>query len=311
MVFDLLNQRCKQLKAPICVGLDTDYSYLPDYLRSELDKENPFLTISGDILKFNKAIIDEIDDIVPAVKLQIAYYEKYGYLGLKAYKETIDYAKMRGLIVICDAKRNDIGSTAAAYSAAFLSGVEAAGKIHHAFDADILTVNPYLGTDGIQPFLNDMVHTSKGIFVLVKTSNPSSGEFQDKKAERKPMYMHVADLVETWGEPFISKSGYSKVGAVVGATYTEQLVEIRENYPNIFLLIPGYGAQGAGGSNVAAAFDKYGGGAVVNSSRGIMLAYKKPEYHNLSFELAARAAVIDMKADLESALNLGEKNNGE
>ena len=307
MVFDLLNQRIKELKTPICVGLDTDYSYIPEYFRTELNENDPFLTISEDILKFNKAIIDEIDDVVPAVKLQIAYYEKYGYLGLKAYKETIDYAKMRGLIVICDAKRNDIGSTAAAYSAAFLSGVEAAGKIHHAFDADILTVNPYLGTDGIKPFLDDMVHTSKGIFVLVKTSNPSSGEFQDKESDGKSMYLHVADLVESWGEPFIGKSGYSKVGAVVGATYTEQLSEIRDNYPNIFLLIPGYGAQGAGGNDVAAAFDKSGGGAVVNSSRGILLAYKKPEYHTLSFELAARAAVIDMKKDLESALEQADK----
>ena len=302
MVFDILNQKSIEMQSPICVGLDTDYSYLPDYIRSELDANDPFKTIAEDILLFNHKIIDEIYDVVPAVKLQIAYYEQYGYHGLKAYKETIDYAKKKGLMVICDAKRNDIGSTAAAYSTAFLGGVEAAGKIHHAFEADILTVNPYLGSDGIKPFLNDMKKTGKGIFVLVKTSNPSSGELQDIVAEGKSIYLHVADLVKSWGKKLIGKSGYSTVGAVVGATYQKQLDEIRSLYPEIFLLIPGYGAQGAGGAEVVPAFDHKGGGAVINSSRGIITAYKKPAYQTLSFELAARAAVLDMKADINQAL---------
>jgi len=302
MVFDILNQKSIEMQSPICVGLDTDYSYLPDYIRSELDANDPFKTIAEDILLFNQKIIDEIYDVVPAVKLQIAYYEQYGYHGLKAYKKTIDYAKKKGLMVICDAKRNDIGSTAAAYSTAFLGGVEAAGKIHHAFEADILTVNPYLGSDGIKPFLNDMKKTGKGIFVLVKTSNPSSGELQDIVADGKSIYLHVADLVKSWGKTLIGKSGYSTVGAVVGATYQKQLDEIRSLYPEMFLLIPGYGAQGAGGAEVVPAFDHKCGGAVINSSRGIITAYKKPAYQTLSFELAARAAVLDMKADINQAL---------
>ena len=307
MVFDILGYKIKETKAPICVGLDTAYDYLPDYCRSELNENDPFETMASDILKFNTAIIDEIFDIVPAVKIQIAYYEMYGYHGLKAYKETIDYAHAKGMVVICDAKRGDIGATAAAYSTAFLGGVEAAGKIHHAFEADILTVNPYLGSDGIEPFLNDMEHSGKGIFVLVKTSNHSSGEFQDKLCEGKANYLQVAEKVAEWGEKFIGRTGYSSVGAVVGATYAEQAKELRELYPHMFLLIPGYGAQGAGGDDIAVAFDAHGGGAVVNNSRGILLAYKQERYKTVSFELAARAATLDMKEDILAALKRAGK----
>ena len=307
MVFDILGYKIKETKAPICVGLDTAYDYLPDYCRSEINEDDPFETMTSDILKFNMAIIDEIYDIVPAVKIQIAYYEMYGYHGLKAYKGTIDYAREKGLVVICDAKRNDIGATAAAYSTAFLGGVEAAGKIHHAFEADILTVTPYLGSDGIKPFLKDMEHSGKGVFVLVKTSNPSSGEFQDKICEGKANYLHVADKVAEWGSCCMGRSGYAGVGAVVGATYKEQAKELRELYPHMFFLIPGYGAQGATGDDIAVAFDENGGGAVVNSSRGILLAYKKQEYQTLSFELAARAATLDMKEDILAALKRAGK----
>jgi len=307
MVFDRLSKRIKDLQSPICVGLDTKYEYVPENLRTELDYDKPFKTMAKDIYDFNKAIIDEIHDVVPSAKIQIAYYEMYGYHGLKTYSKTIDYAKKKGLTVICDAKRNDIGSTAAAYSAAFLSGVEAAGRIHHAFDADILTVNPYLGTDGIKPFLDDMEHTGKGIFVLVKTSNPSSGEFQDKLCEGQANYMHIAEKVSEWGEGFIGRSEYSRVGAVVGATYKEQAKEIREKYPKMLFLIPGYGAQGATGDDISVSFASDGSGAVVNSSRGILLAYKSEKYQNLSFELAARAAVLDMKEDILAALKRAGK----
>lgn len=302
MIFDRLNRKIRELKSPICVGLDTKYEFLPENLKSDLDYNNPFKTIAKDILKYNKMIIDEIFDIVPSVKIQIACYEMYGYHGVKTFSKTIEYAKKKGLIVIADAKRNDIGSTAAAYSSAFLGGVEAAGRIHHAFDADILTVNPYLGTDGIKPFLDDMEHTGKGIFVLVKTSNPSSGEFQDKIIEEQTLYMHVAEKVCEWGSKFIGRAGYSCVGAVVGATYKEQAEEIREKYKNMFFLIPGYGAQGATGEDIAVSFDKNGGGAIVNSSRGILLAYKNEKYNKLTFELAARAATLDMKQDILNAL---------
>jgi orotidine-5'-phosphate decarboxylase len=303
MIFDTLAEKIKETKAPICVGLDTKYDFLPDDFKSDIDILKPFKTIAKDILRFNKAIINNIFDIVPSVKIQIACYEMYGYYGMKTYKKTIDYAKKKGLIVIADAKRNDIGSTAAAYSAAFLGGVQVAGKRHYAYDADILTVTPYLGSDGIDPFLADMKTTGKGIFVLVKTSNPSSGEFQDKLCEGKQNFMHVADKVDAWGSDFIGKSGYSSVGAVVGATYKNQALEIRDQYKNMFFLIPGYGAQGATGQDIAVSFDKNGGGAIVNSSRGILLAYKKEAYKALRFEKAARQATLDMKMDIITALS--------
>jgi len=302
MIFDKLAKRIKETKAPICVGLDTKYDFLPDSFKSKMDKNDPFNTIAKDILRFNKKIINNICGIVPSVKIQIACYEVYGHEGLKAYKRTIDHAKKMGLIVIADAKRNDIGSTAALYSSAFLGGVEIDGKKHIAFDADILTVTPYLGSDGIDPFLNDMKKTGKGIFVLVKTSNPSSGEFQDKVADDKQIFMHVAQKVNEWGSAFIGESNYSSVGAVVGATYKEQAEEIRKQYKNMFFLIPGYGAQGATGDDIAVSFDENGGGAVVNSSRGILLAYKNDKYAGLSFERAAKQATLDMKEDILGAL---------
>ncbi len=302
MIFDKLAQRIKETKAPICVGLDTKYDFLPNGFKSKLDAQDPFNTIAKDILRFNKKIINNICGIVPSVKIQIACYEVYGHEGMKAYKKTIDYAKKMGLIVIADAKRNDIGSTAALYSSAFLGGVEINGKKHTAFDADILTVTPYLGSDGIDPFLADMKETGKGIFVLVKTSNPSSGEFQDKICEGKANFLHVADKVSEWGSDFVGKSNYSCVGAVVGATYKKQAEELRAKYKNMFFLIPGYGAQGATGDDIAVSFDENGGGAVVNSSRGILMAYKNEKYAGLSFEKAAKQATLDMKEDILGAL---------
>ena len=254
------------------------------------------------IFEFNKNIIDNIFDIVPAVKVQVAYYEMYGYQGMKAFKQTVDYAKSKGMIVIADVKRNDIGSTAGCYSKAYLSGVEVAGKKIIAFDSDYITVNGYLGSDGILPFVKDCKENDKGLFILVKTSNPTSGELQDKKFENgNTLYEEMGDLVEKWGSELIGKYGYSSIGAVVGATHREQAEIIRKRNPHTFFLIPGYGAQGGKAEDLAVCFVN-GIGGIVNSSRGILCAYKKDKYQGMDYAKAARQASIDMREDLNSAI---------
>jgi orotidine-5'-phosphate decarboxylase len=298
-MIDKLIDEIKLKRNPTCVGLDTMHTYLPEDIRIGSTLESAASAIYG----FNKKMIDAVKDLVPSVKIQAAYYEMYGPAGMKAFRDTLTYAKKNGLITIADVKRNDIGTTARAYSNAYLGRIKIKDKELTAYDADFMTVNGYLGTDGILPFVENCVKERKGIFVLVKTSNVSSEEFQDLMFENKPLYMHVAKKVEEWGEELVGNYGYSSVGAVVGATYKEQAKLLRQTHPKLFFLIPGYGAQGAAAQDVAEGFDKYGLGGIVNSSRGILLAYKKPEYAHLSFSEAARAAVIDMQKEITEAIN--------
>lgn len=301
MIDRLLNE-IDNLKAPVVVGLDPQMSFIPEgILKASIEKEGESLEAVGDaFLEFNKGIIDAVCDIVPAVKPQIAMYEQYGIPGLCAFEETVKYAHEKGLLVIGDVKRGDIGSTSAAYADAHLGTVKI-GKTEIApFYEDFATVNPYLGSDGVSPFIDVCKEHDKGIFVLVKTSNPSSGEFQDRLIDGTPLYELVADKVESWGEE-LRKGGYSEVGAVVGATYPEMGERLRTLMPHTFILVPGYGAQGATGKDLKGFFDSEGRGAIVNSSRGIIAAWKKEEYKKYGEENygeAARAATIDMIEDI-------------
>jgi orotidine-5'-phosphate decarboxylase len=300
-MIDILIDKIVETKCPICVGLDTKLEYVPkDFLSG--DNTDLLLYAAKNVFEFNRAVIDKIADIVPSVKVQSAYYEMYGYHGVEAFYKTIQYAKEKGLVVIADVKRNDIGSTAAAYSNAYLGRTRILGEEVVPFGADFVTVNGYLGSDGIKPFLDDCSRYKKGIFVLVKTSNPSSGELQDMDVGGKTVFEHMADMVENWGKSFIGKYGYSSIGAVIGATWPEQAKMLREKHKNIFVLIPGYGAQGATAQDIAVNFDKNGLGGIVNSSRAILTACKKEKYMRLNFADAARAAALDMKEDIMGAL---------
>lgn len=299
-MIDKLIEKIICMQNPTCVGLDTNFTYLPDEMREGMAT---FEGVSEAIVEFNMNIIDKVCDIVPAVKVQIAYYEQYGFEGLRAFDYTVNYARGRGMFVIADCKRNDIGSTAKCYSTAFLSETDVNGKKIKAFPADMLTVNGYLGTDGVQPFVEDCKNNDKGIFVLVKTSNPSSGELQNLKLESgEYLYERMGSLVEQWGKDSIGKYGYSDVGAVVGATHPEEAANLRSKLKNTFFLIPGYGAQGGNAQMLKCCFDKNGLGGIVNNSRGIICAYKKPEYSGMTYAEAARAACIDMQQDLISTL---------
>ncbi len=299
MIIDKLIDAIKRTDNPSVVGLDTCLDYLPQDMLAKVESLDD---AAEQIFEFNKNIIDNIFDIVPAVKVQVAYYEMYGYQGMKAFKQTVDYAKSKGMIVIADVKRNDIGSTAGCYTKAYLSGVEVAGKKIIAFDSDYITVNGYLGSDGILPFVKDCKENDKGLFILVKTSNPTSGELQDKKFENgNTLYEEMGDLVEKWGSELIGKYGYSSIGAVVGATHREQAEIIRKRNPHTFFLIPGYGAQGGKAEDLAVCFEN-GIGGIVNSSRGILCAYKKDKYQGMDYAKAARQASIDMREDLNSAI---------
>ncbi len=299
MIIDKLIDAIKRTDNPSVVGLDTCLDYLPEDM---LAKVNSLEDAAEQIFEFNKNIVDNIYDIVPAVKVQVAYYEMYGYQGMMAFKKTVDYAKAKGMIVISDVKRNDIGSTAGCYSKAYLSGVQVGNKKITAFDSDYITVNGYLGSDGILPFVKDCKENDKGLFILVKTSNPTSGELQDKKFENgNTLYEEMGDLVEKWGDDLIGKYGYSSIGAVVGATHKEQAEIIRKRNPHTFFLIPGYGAQGGKAEDLAVCFVD-GIGGIVNSSRGILCAYRKDKYQGLDYAKAARQASIDMREDLNSAI---------
>ena len=298
-MIDRLIDKIIELKNPTCVGLDTDFSYLPDSMKSGV---SDFKGASEKIYEFNKNIIDAVCDIVPAVKVQVAYYEKYGYYGLKAFYDTLNYAKEKGLFVIADCKRNDIGSTASCYSDAYLGETEIGGNTLRSFPADMLTVNGYLGSDGIKPFTDNVKAHGKFIFVLVKTSNPSSGEFQNLKLENgQYVYEKMAELVSEWGKDIIGSYGFSDVGAVVGATHPEEAENLRKKYPGMFFLIPGYGVQGGNSQMLKVCFDDRGLGGIVNNSRGIICAYKK-QFIGMNYADAARAASIAMQKDLESAL---------
>ena len=277
---------------PSVIGLDTCVDYLPEEERA---KCTSLYESAKRITDFNFALIDRLAPVIPAVKVQVAYYEQYGVEGMAAFRDTLAYAKSKGIYTIADIKRNDIGSTAAAYARAYL-------KKGAPFEADFVTVNGYLGTDGVKPFTELCAENDKGIFVLVKTSNPASGELQDKKyQDGKTLYDSMADLTDAWGKELIGKYGYSGVGAVVGATHRAQAEEVRKNHPSLFFLIPGYGAQGGKAEDLAVCF-KDGVGGIVNSSRGILCAYRKEKYAGMDFASAALRAAIDMREDIRRCL---------
>ena len=307
MSFDRLISKIISMKNPTVAGLDPKLEYVPEYLRkSFLDEDGETLKAAAKaIFRYNQLLIDALCDIVPAVKLQAAYYEMYGHHGVKTMERTIRYAKLRGMYVITDGKRNDIGATMEAYAAAHLGTCMIGGTECEPFGADALTVNGYLGTDGISPLLNVCKERSKGIFVLCKTSNPSSGEFQDLLIDGVPLYAKMGDKCEEWGADSVGEYGYSAVGAVVGATYPEQLTELRARLPHTMFLVPGYGAQGGGAAGIAGGFDKNGLGAIVNSSRAILCAYKKEGCDERDFAGAARREALRMRDDLTSFVQIG------
>ena len=303
MSMDLMIKKIIEMNSPVVAGLDPKWDYVPAYIQTECFAEYGE-TAEGAaraLLRFNKALVDELCEVVPAVKVQAAYYEMYGIEGMKMLYETVDYAKSKGMYVILDGKRNDIGSTAHAYSCGWLGKTKIGAKSEAMSGADCLTVNPYLGSDGILPFVEDCKTYDKGIFALVKTSNPSSGELQDLVIDGKPLYEKVAELVSGWGADNVGEYGYSAVGAVVGATYPQQAKRLRAVMPHTYFLVPGYGAQGAGADDVAVSFDKEGLGAIVNSSRAIMCAYKKTgdEKH---FAKAAKDEAVDMTKAINAAI---------
>ena len=307
MAFDRLIENIVKTQNPSVVGLDPKLDYVPEYIKEKKFKKYG-KTLKGAakaIWEFNKTIIDEIHDICPAIKPQAAYYEMYGYEGVKTLYKTIQYAKEKGMFVMTDGKRNDIGATMEAYATAHLGLTDVGGELVEAFGADALTVNGYLGSDGINPLLEQCRKYDKGIFVLVKTSNKSSGELQDLMIGNKTVYATMGSMCELWGKDVMGKYGYSGVGAVVGATYPEQLAEMRKALPHTFFLVPGYGAQGGKGKDLVHFFNEDGLGAIVNSSRGIIAAYKQEKYAEFgteNFADASRAAVKDMVEDISGAL---------
>ena len=297
MITDKLIDGIIAMQNPTCVGLDTLFDYLPEDMKAGA---KTFDDVAERVLEFNKKIVDNVCDIVPSVKVQIAYYEMYGAAGMKAYYETLRYAAEKGLVVIADAKRNDIGSTASCYAKAFLGETQVNDTAIKAFPSDYVTVNGYLGSDGILPFVEECEKHDKGIFVLVKTSNPSGAEIQNMILENGvPMYEYMGGLVEKWGESTIGKYGYSAVGAVVGATHPTEAARLREVLPHTFFLIPGYGAQGGNAEMLKSCFGKNGLGGVVNNSRGILCAYKK---NGGTYYQAARNACIAMQKDLSNVI---------
>ena len=307
-MIDKLIAKIQKTGAPIVVGLDPMLNYIPEHIQKKAFAEYGE-TLEGAaeaIWQFNKEIVDKTYDLIPAVKPQIAMYEQFGIEGLKAYKKTIDYCKSKDLVVIGDIKRGDIGSTSAAYAVGHLGKVQVDSKCYVPFDEDFATVNPYLGSDGVKPFIEVCKEENKGLFILVKTSNPSSGEFQDQLVNGRPLYELVGEKVAEWGEDHMGGSGYSYIGAVVGATYPEMGAVLRKLMPKTFILVPGYGAQGGKGKDLVNFFNEDGLGAIVNSSRGIIAAYKQEKYAKFgaeNFGDASRAAVEDMVADISGALN--------
>ena len=301
-----LIEKIQKTKAPVCVGLDPMLSYVPEHIQAAAFEQYGE-TLEGAaeaIWQFNREIVDHTFDLIPSVKPQIAMYEQFGIEGLKVYKRTVDYCKEKGLIVIGDAKRGDIGSTSAAYAVGHIGSVQVGSKTYSGFDTDFLTVNPYLGTDGVKPFVDVCSSHDRGLFVLVKTSNPSSGEFQDRLIDGRPLYEWVAEKVVEWGDASMD-GDYSNVGAVVGATYPEMSQILRNLMPRTYFLVPGYGAQGGTAEDLKHCFNKDGLGAIVNSSRGIIAAYKQEKYKQFGpehFAEASRQAVIDMVADINRVL---------
>lgn len=301
-----LVENIKKTNAPIVVGLDPMLNYVPEHVQKKAFAEYGE-TLEGAaeaIWQFNKEIVDKTYDLIPAVKPQIAMYEQFGIPGLGAFKKTVDYCKKKGLVVIGDIKRGDIGSTSAAYAAGHVGRVQVGSQSYVPFDEDFVTVNPYLGSDGVRPFVDVCKEEKKGMFILVKTSNPSSGEFQDRCIDGRPLYELVGEKVAEWGATHMGDD-YSYVGAVVGATYPEMGKVLRKIMPKAYILVPGYGAQGGKGKDLVHFFNEDGLGAIVNSSRGIIAAYKQEAYAKYgaeNFGDASRAAVEDMVADISNAL---------
>lgn len=312
-MIDKLIEKIQKTGAPIVVGLDPMMKFVPDHIKKTAftQKGETLEGAAEAVWLYNKEIIDKTYDLIPAVKPQIAMYEQFGIPGLCAFERTVAYCKEKGLVVIGDIKRGDIGSTSAAYAAAHLGKVQVGSSLCAGFDEDFVTVNPYLGSDGVQPFIDVCREEQKGIFVLVKTSNPSSGEFQDRMVStggitfsEQALYELVGMKVEEWGGQLMGRKGYSSVGAVVGATYPEQGKVLRKVMPHAFILVPGYGAQGASGKDLIHFFDENRLGAIVNSSRGIIAAYQNEKYSAYGaedFADASRQAVLDMIADIDQA----------
>ena len=298
--------KIKETNAPIVVGLDPMMKFIPSQIRQAAFAELGE-TLEGAaeaIWQYNKGLVDAIYDLVPAVKPQIAMYEQFGIPGLIAFKKTVDYCKEKGLVVIGDIKRGDIGSTSEAYAVGHLGKVQVGSNSYYGFDEDFVTVNPYLGSDGVNPFVKVCKEEKKGLFILVKTSNPSSGEFQDRLIDGKPLYEIVGEKVAQWGEDCMGDD-YSYIGAVVGATYPEMGKVLRKVMPKSYILVPGYGAQGGKGADLVHFFNEDGLGVIVNSSRGIIAAYQQDKYAQFGeagYADAARAAVIDMREDIAQAL---------
>lgn len=310
-MINTLVEKIKKLDAPIVMGLDPMMSYIPEHITRKAFAEYGE-TLEGAceaVWQYNKGIVDATYDLIPAVKPQIAMYEQFGVEGMKVFQKTVDYCKEKGLVVIGDIKRGDIGSTSKAYAVGHLGKVQVGSKIFKTFDEDFVTVNPYLGSDGVNPFLDVCREEKKGIFVLVKTSNPSSGEFQDRLVDGRPLYEIVGEQVAKWGDTCMGDS-YSYVGAVVGATYPEMGKVLRKLMPKTYILVPGYGAQGGKAEDLVHYFNEDGLGAIVNSSRGIIAAYKQEKYASFGGEGyadASRQAVIDMKEDITGALRKAGK----
>ncbi len=302
-----LVDKITKTQAPIVVGLDPMMKFIPEHIKEAAFKEyGETLAGAGEaIWQYNKAIVDATYDLIPAVKPQIAMYEQFGIEGLIAFKKTVDYCKSKDLVIIGDVKRGDIGSTSEAYAVGHLGKVTVGSKQYYGFDEDFATVNPYLGSDGIKPFVNVCKEENKGLFILAKTSNPSSGEFQDRLVDGKPLYEVVAEKIAEWGADHMGSCGYSYIGAVVGATYPEMGKALRKVMPKSYILVPGYGAQGGKGKDLVHFFNEDGLGAIINSSRGIIAAYQQEAYAKFgaeNFAEASRQAVLDMQADIAEAL---------
>ena len=308
-MIDKLVEKIKKTGAPIEVGLDPMLDYVPEFVKQKAYAEYGE-TLEGAaeaIWQFNKAIVDATYDLIPAVKPQIAMYEQFGIPGIIAFKKTLDYCHEKDLLVIGDIKRGDIGSTSGAYATGHLGKAKVGNNEFYGFDEDFITINPYMGTDSVQPFVDVAIPEKKGMFILTKTSNPSSGEFQDRIIDGRPLYEWVAEKVVEWGNQHVGKCGYSYVGAVVGATYPEMGKVLRDIMKKNFILVPGYGAQGAKGSDLVNYFNEDGLGAIVNSSRGIIAAYKQEKYAKFGpegFADASRQAVIDMIEDIQVGAGL-------
>lgn len=308
-MMDRLINKIKETNNATVIGIDPNYENIPKCIKSKYDES--MSGVAQAILEFNKTLVDATYDIIPAVKINIAFYEMYGLEGMKTFEKTCNYAKEKGMIVIADIKRGDIGTTARAYSNAFLGKTKIGEKEESIYDVDFVTLNAYMGIDAIKPFIEDSKKYNKGAFILVKTSNPSSGELQDEKLETgEEIYTKVAKLVEKWGEELRGEYGYSSISAVVGATYPKQLEDLREIAPHTFFLIPGYGAQGGKAEDIALGFDEDGIGGIVNSSRGLMYAYKsdlwKDKFAEEDFVKATREEAIRMRDELNKAIKFNK-----